>query len=372
MARLSRRIQISGGLLASLLFAFTLVSPMLYLPSALVKITGQSAWLAIILGNLGASLPGLLAIALSRRLPGLMPAQIARRVAGRWVGGLWGLLYGLFFIWTYGLTLRDMIDFGQVVLLPETPGYVVAGSIALTVLYVTWEGVEPIARISFAMMAVKVLALGGMPLTLVKEINLLQVEPFLDHGLGSLLRASGYVTPWFAECLIVASLAPNLRPGDRPYRWFLVGAGGSTLLLALMVLIMSLVFGPDLPSRLTYPTYSLIQLVTLGRTIGRIEVILAAVWISAIFLKLSLCLYATATAWSQALGTDTYFRKMLVLASVIGFLVPFIWSGPLSMIFFSRTRLYTVGTPLFTLLWPALLLLLARRRAPVAGEVGHG
>lgn len=368
-----RRIQISGGMLAGLLLIFTFVSPMLYLPATMVKLAGQGAWIAALLGNLGGSVGALLALLLARRYPGLMPGQIARQAGGRWFGTLLGLLHGLFFVWVYGMVARDMIDFGQVVLLAETPAWVVGLLICGTVLYVVWEGLEPIARISIVWLALILIVLIFMALSLVKEVNRLQAEPILYQGFGNILRAGAYVLPWFAEGFAVGALAPKLRPGDRPFRWFMVGAGGSTLLFAGLVLLITLVFGPNLPARLTYPTYSLVQLIMLGRTIGRVEMLISAVWIATIFVKLSLCLYVTATSWSHSVGNESLFRKMAILSTVLGFLLTRLWSGPLAMIHLGRSRSYVIGTMAFTVGWPALLLLLSLRKRPAAvREASHG
>lgn len=370
---MNRRIQISGGMLASLMLVFTLFPALSFLPATLIRVTGQGAFLAAIIGNLVASIPGLLGIALCQRFPGLMPGEILRKVGGRWFGGLLGLLYALFFVWVYGLNIADLIDFAQVVLLPETPALVFAFLIGGSALYIAWEGLEPIARIGFAMLGPLLASLLFLPPSLVKEIDLLQIDPAFYHGVGAILRASAYVIPWFTETLVVTSLVPNLRPGDRPYRWYMVGIGITTLSFAMTILLTTLVFGPNLSARFTYPTFSMLQLITLGRTLGRLEMIVTSIWIGAVFVKLALCLYAAASAFAHSLGKDSLFRKMALLVSVGGFLITKLWAGPLPRMYMSRTWTWILGTIGFTLLWPALALLLSlRKRSQRAREVSHG
>lgn len=370
---MNRRIQISGGMLACLMLIFTLFPSVSFLPATLIRRAGQGAFVAALLGSLAASLPGYLGIALCRRFPGLMPGQIVRQVGGRWFGGLLGLLYALFFVWIYGLNLADIIDFARVALLPETPSLVFALVIGGTVLYIAWEGLEPIARIGFAMLGPLLFSLFSMPAALVKEMDVLQIEPTFYYGFGGILRASLYVMPWFVETLVVTSLVPNLRPGDRPYRWYMVGTGATALLFAMTILLTTLVFGPDLSFRFTYPTFSMIQLITVGRTIGRLEMVLTSLWIAAVFVKLALCLYAAASAFTHSFGKDSLFRKMVLASSVLGVLITKLWEGPLPRIYMSRTWLWIFGTIAFTLLWPTLLLLLSlRKRSQRVKEVSHG
>lgn len=350
--------------MASLLTLFCEGSQLLYLPVALFTMAGQGAWFALLLGNAAASLVGLLGIVVGQRFPGLMPAQIARQVLGKWLGGLVGFLYGAFFVWVYALALRDLVDFSQIVLLPETPAWVLTLLVALPVLYMAWEGLEPVARVAFALVVAKVAAVLLIPLMVSKEFSVMQVEPLLYHGFGSVLRSSAAVLPWSVESLVVMSMAPNLRPGARASRWFLLGMGGATLLLLVLIVSTSLVFGPDLAGRFTYPVYTMVQMVMVGRTIERIEMVPVSIWLFGILLKLTICLYAAASAWSNALGGDRRYRKMAVLATAVGALMTALWSGPMDVMTMTQTRVWTITTVAFAFSWPLLLLVASFLRRP--------
>lgn len=357
-----RRIQISGGLLASLVAVFGEASQLLYLTNTLYQLAGQEAWFAAILGNASAGLICLLGIIACLRHPGLMPGQIARRQFGKWIGGLIALLYGAFFVWAYAMVLRDLLDFAQIVLLPETPAWALTLLVALPTLYMAWEGLEPIARVCFAVLVLKTAATLMVPVMVAKEFSRLQVDPLFYHGIGATMKAAGAVVPWFAECLVVMSIVPNLKPGARAARWFWLGTGLATVLLVALVASGSLVFGADLASRFSYPVYQLVQMVMIGRTIERIEMILVSIWLFGVLMKMSICIYAAASAWNHALGDDSRYRKMAVLATVLGSLLAYLWNTPMALMAMSRTRIYEVGTVAFTVLIPLLLLLGPRRR----------
>lgn len=367
---MTRRIQISGGLLASLLTIFGEGSQILYLPSALFKVVGQEAWLAMFLGNAGGSLVGLLGIAACMRYPGLMPGQIARRALGKWLGGAVSLLYGAFFVWIYILVLRDLLDFAQIVLLPETPVWVLCLLVILPVLYMSWEGLEPIARVCFAIFVVKGLSVLLIPLLVSKEYSRLQLDPFLYHGWGALLRSVGEVVPWSVECLIVMSLVPNLRRGAKAYRWFALGMAGATAIVALLMIPTALAFGPDLAARFTYPVYALVQMIMIGRTIERIEMVLVIIWLFGILIKMCLCLYAGAAAWSHAFGDDSRYRKAAILATSIGALLTALWSGPLDLMAMTRTRVWSLGTIAVAVGLPLLLWLASLRHRKASPQQG--
>jgi spore germination protein KB len=350
-----RNIQISGGLLASIMVIFMQVSQLLYLPTTLIKHAGQEAWLAVIISGAGGALIGLFAIMVALRHPTWMPAQMGRQVMGRWLGGLMGLIYGGFILWIYVLVLRDIIDFVEIVLLRGTPGLVIAGLMAIATLYAAWEGLESIARISFVVTVAMVVSVTVIPLLIFPEVNVLHFDPFLWQGLRSVFRAGAEGLPWFGESLIVMTLVPALKEPPKAYRWFLVGATVATVLLAIMIAVTTMVFGPDLSARFTYPVYYLAQQVTISRSIERIEVILITVWISGMFVKLAMCLYAAATAVGHSFGLRSH-RWPAIILMVAAVALTHLWRSSLDLAYMTMTRGWMLSTLALQIGIPAVLL----------------
>ncbi|MDB4897423.1 MAG: gerKB2 [Firmicutes bacterium] len=369
---MSRHIQMSGGLFACMMCIFSYTAAILLLPSALFKLAGQSAWVAVVLGAAAGGLIGLFAVYVALRNPRMSAAQSARYLMGKWLGGAVGLLYAGFFIWIYALSLRQIVDFVQIMLLPGTPNWVIAALMAIVVLYGVWEGIEVTARVAFQALVAITVAVLALPMLVYPEIRATQVEPFLWRGMPAVYDATWLVVPWFGESMIALTFVQYLKNRRLAYRWFLVGLGMATFLLTLLVALGTLVFGPDLPGRFVFPVYMVIQQISVARFIERIEVVLIMVWLSGMFIKLSMCQYASAEAISHAFGLGTH-RWPAVVMAVVGVLITEMFKGTLDAFHLTTSPVYVlttiaieVGIPLVLLIASLLRSASQRKESPHA------
>lgn len=361
---MNRGVTISGGLLACILSIFMHTAQVLFIPAAHAEAAGQEAWLSILVSAAVGFTAVLLGVWVCSRHPGMGPAQIARALMGKWLGGLVGLIYAAFFLWLLSLVLRDILDFALVVLLPGTPGRVVVSTLALAGLYAAWHGLEPIARVSFQVVVAITVAVFSIPFLVFREFGVLHMEPFLYHGLGPVLQSGLGYSAWFAEGIVVMTLIGHLRRPKQALPWTLVGAAGAAFILAWETAITMLVFGPDLPGRLVFPVYSLVQMVTAANILERIEVVLVIIWMSGMFIKVSLCLYAAAEATQYSLGLKTHRWAALCFAVVAVFLSQ-IWKGPLELVEWGASALHQVVHGSFEWGFPLLLLVFSLMRGTV-------
>lgn len=357
-----KRIQISGGLYACLLFCQLATTAVLLLPAPLIKTAGQEGWLAVITGALLALVPTLLGVYVCVRHPGQGPAQIARTVLGNWLGAMVGFLYAAFAIFIFSMVMRDLYDFLSGVLLNRTPGFVLVAGMGVVVLYGIWAGLEPLARVSFQVVVALVTGIMLMELLCIREYSLLQREPFLFRGVGSLLQATVLPGSWLGEGIFAMSLVPHLKQPRQAFRWTLIAFGGTVLLLSSVILNTVLVLGPDLPSRLVYPTFTLSELVNLGSAVERLEVLLVIIWTSGMFIMLGLYLLAASTAVSQAFGLKHHTVPATVLG-VTGVWLVRLWPSALDLMEYGISDLRLVIHFSFIFGIPLLLL---------AGSLVHG
>ena len=356
------RIQISGGLYACLLFCQLSTTAVLLLPAPLINVAGQEAWLAVITGALLGLVPTLLGVYVCTRHPGQEPAQIARTVLGKWLGGLVSFVYAVFALFIFSLVMRDLYDFLNGVLLSRTPGLVLVAGMGAVVLYGIWTGLEPPARVSFQVVVALVAGIGMMELLCIREYSLLQREPFLFRGVGSVLRATPLPGSWFGEGLFAMSLVPYLKHPRQAYRWTFIAFAGVTLMIGSVVLNTVLVLGPNLPARLVYPTFTLSELINLGAAVERLEVLLVIIWTSGIFIMLGIYLLAASTAVTHTLGLK-HHRVPGAIFTVIGVWAVRLWPSGLDLMEYGTSALRMVIH--YSLLFGIPLLLLA-------GSLVHG
>lgn len=362
-----RKVQISGGLLACLVTVVLHAAPVVYLPSPLSKITGQEAWLAVILAGLCGFVIGSLAIWVSARHPGLAPAQISRLVLGKWAGGLVGLLFAGLFTFLFSLVVRNVLDFSVMIVLPGTPGLVIAGLFVAVALYCAWSGLEPLARVSFQVLVAVVVAVAALPLLEAREFSIKQLDPFLNQGVPALLQATFIALSWFGESVFIMSLIPHLKNPRSVYRWFGVGIAGSTLLLTVLVAQTLLVFGSQLPGRFLFPVYYMLHLISIAKIIERIEVILVTIWTCGMFVKAVLYLLVAAEASAQSLGLRNH-RWAAVAVTVVGLMLTQIWRSALDLIYWASTPGSVIFFLSFEVGIPVVLLVASVIRSAVRGQ----
>lgn len=363
--------RISGGLFASMLFPFSHSATLLFLPAVVTQHAGGDAWLSVLLGGTTGIATAWLAIWIARRHPGKGPVEIARETLGKWLGSLVGFVYMAYFLVLYSLVVRNVLDFVSIILLPGTPGRVIAMLLGLLTFYGGWAGLEPVARIGLQATIVIVLALLAIPVLLFREFSVLQVAPLLANGFLPVLKGAVPTVHWFMEALVVLTLVPHLNQRRSAYRWSLVGIGGGVVALTFLVGLSILVFGPTLTSRFIFPVYSLIQMISLAHFIERIEMLLILIWISGMFVKSTLCLFAAAESGQHLLGLKSHRWPAAVLA-VTGVALTQVWARTLDIV-----RTGTSATELLpqviTISWILVMLLLGTLIRSLFGrkEQGH-
>jgi spore germination protein (amino acid permease) len=350
-----RRVQISGGLLACLLAIVTYIAQVLFLPRALAQICGQDAWLAVIIGGAGGTLIALMATWASVRHPRQGPAQIARSLLGKWAGGAFGLIYTAFFAGIFSLVLRNILDFTTMALLPGTPGRVIVSLFAAVALYGASQGLEPIARVSFQVMAALAAAVIVAPLLEVREFRLLQVDPFLYRGIGAVLKASMISMSWFGDSIVVMTLVPHLKHPQKAYPWVVAGMAGGTLIWATTLAMTVFVLGPNLPGRFLFPVYTMVQLIAIAKIVERIEVLMVTIWLSGMWVRAAFYLFAAAEAAAQTLGLKSHRWPAVVLA-VAGALLTQIWTSTIDLVHVGSTPAWNIGRLAIEIGLPTLLL----------------
>lgn len=324
------RIRISGGLLASVLLAVGLTLPFLILPGTVIEQAGQEGWISILLGTLYGLALTLFVVWLACRFPDRDPLGAISRNVGKWAAFPVRMLYGVWNLFIFVLGLYEAQAFTAIVMLERTPEWVLYGLIMVVVLYAVFQGLEPVVRLTFAAIVPVIVILLLLPPALMREFNILQIDPFLWHGLDGVFGAAIKAAYWLGDNLVILSLMPHLNPKANPYRWTLIGVGVSGLLLALVVALVSLTFGSTLPSRLLYPGFELLAIVTLTEGIERIHVGIIAFGVSASIAKLTFNLWAAVEEGCALFGRRRRTIIMIVLA-LVGVWGAQSLSGPMAM-----------------------------------------
>lgn len=325
-----RRVRISGGLFACLMTIQVHVAFVLFMPSALTKVAKQDAWLSVITAGLFGAGVAVLSVWAALQRPKLSPVQAALSIYGKWLGFPVALLYVGFYAWMFHLVLRNVLDFGSMVLLPGTPGRAIVSLMAAVTYYGVWHGLEPIVRVGFQTLVAIAIANIAMPFLLVTQISIRELAPILTHGLSPILQAALPAFGWLGEAFVAMTLVPHLSEQKNAYRWALIGVGAGTLILTFHTTMTILVMGPELPARFIYPVHLLVQQIAVAHILERIEIVLITVWLSGMYVKLTMLLFAASEGAGQLLGLKHHRWPAAVIA-VGGVVATQFWPGVLDV-----------------------------------------
>jgi len=296
------QIRISGGLYASMLMVLGTVMQYMLLPAPLIEQAGQEAWLAVVGGGLYALVVSTAVVWLASQFPGRDPMRGIAFSLGTWAVLPIVLVYTGLNVVLCAMALHDIRGFTSLLLLFGTPGWVPASIVAAVAIYAVLQGMEVIARVSWGVLPPVLLVLLLLPWGLAREFSVLQVDPFLWKGYPGLFQATLMTWPWSGQCVVVLSLLRHLSPKVSPYRWTLIGVGGSALLLGLTVAVTSLVFGSEIPGRMLYPGFELFAIISVSETIERIQALILLAWLAAGMVKVFLNLFVAVEEVSLAFG----------------------------------------------------------------------
>lgn len=353
---MGRTVRISGGLYGAMLFAHSHVTQFLYLPPGLFREARQDAWIAVLLASVGTIGFTLLCTWLALQAGGQSIFRFARQALGKWAGGFVAFLYGFLFLTTLSLVLRNVQDFVLMVLLPGTPGTLIILLMGLVALYAVHQGIEPIARYSFLAFLLAVVTLASLPLLLMRDYSGLQVDPLFYYGWLPVIRGAVSNFPRFADTIVVLSLVPHLSKRVNAYRWTLIGVGGGHLALTETIALMSLVFGPVLPSRFLYAGYEILTIIAPTEVVERIQVAVVIIWLLVAFVKVTLCLYAAAEGGAVAFGLKSH-KGAAVVVTLLAVGLAQIWSGVLQHLEYSGSPPVMIATVIAEVIIIVMLML---------------
>lgn len=345
-----------------LVLIFTIGSSILVAPSGLAAEAKQDAWIAAILG-VGTSLPLVwLYGALGKLFPDLTLAQYCEHILGKWLGKIVSLLFFSYFFLLAALLLREIGDFMTTQIMPETPIEAIHFLYILIAIMGARLGLEVLSRTSEIFFPWVILLLFLLVILLTPDMEFTKIQPVLEDGFKPVLRATfPFLGLPFLELVVFLMIFPYVNRRKEVAKAFLVGTLLGGMALIMIVAISILVIGADITSRHIYPSYYLAEKIDLFDFLERLEALMAAIWFITIFVKLTICFYASALGFAQTFSLRDYRSLTMPLGMIMMILSQV--ASP-NIIYF-KTFLAKIWTPYsltYGLFLPLLLLFVARWR----------
>lgn len=364
----SHREQISTAGLWSLMLIFNVASA---ITVPIGAVAGQDVWISILLALAAGSLIVWTYSRLHESHPGKSISEIAEGLLGNWAGRVVGVFYLWYSFHLGSLVLRDFVEFLSAVALPRTPIPAILFPILAVVVWGVYLGVEVLSRYAQTIYLFVIFEVLVSSLLLFNQFDYRNLLPVLDKGWSPVLEGAIQITTFpFGETVIFAFIIPFLNQTDQVRKTSLRAllTGGALLLLVHVRNI--LVFG-GLASKLTYPTFSVYQYISLFDFLDRVEPLAIVTWILAGYIEISVCLFACAMSLAHVTKSSGYRIYVIPLALLMGQMSRFIYDNHAELIATAANAWPWYSLP-FQIGIPLMLLLASvfhkRRRARTKGE----
>ena len=261
------------------------------------KVAKQDAWIAIILMTLIGIGLMYFYYSINRLLPNKNLFEILEYCFTRPITILLSLGYIIYFLYT---TTRVIRTFGEMItsaILPNTPTEVIAFSIMLVIVYILYLGLEVLARIAeiFTPYIVLFLTLILIFLFTSGEIQLHNIEPVLGDGIKPVLKAmfpSLLVSP-FGELVVFTIILTSVTELKKSKKVAFIAVFISGTFLAVTSLLMVFTLGVDGFQYSNFPMLSTTRLISIGKFIERIDVLVVFIMTLGVVIKSAVFIYCS-------------------------------------------------------------------------------
>lgn len=295
-----------------LVLFYTVGSTILIIPSILTSGAKQDAWISGFIGLGSGAAAIFLYSTLASKFPGKNFSQILEALLGKWLGKMMSLLYFFTFVFLLCLfVLRDIGDFMVSVMMVETPIEVILLTFLVVVIFAVRQGLETISRTAELFLPWILLLFLILVFAVAPQIDFKYAQPVLEFGLKPVMNASiSFLTFPFLELIVFLMIIPYVNT-QKIRKGFLTGTfiGGGSLILISTLSILVIGVGETTDS--VYSSYDLAKQINLGGFIQRVEAMMAFLWFTTVFMKLTILTYTVSLGLAQTFELHDY--KVLTL-----------------------------------------------------------
>ncbi len=277
------------------------------IPTITVPVAGHNNWLALLIATVEGVLVIYIFSLLSENFPNKTLIEINDLIYGQYLGKIISSLYILYLTSIISLNIRFFGDFFIALALPGTPLWVFIAFMIISANYAVKEGLEVIARCSLLLLLPMVLEILITPILLLPNMDFSHFLPMANIPMKNLFKAADILASiLFGEYVIVLMMiAPFVNEKKKIKRMTILGVIIGGMILVLVALRNTNVLGHT-EMIYIYPSYQTVRLIGIKDIITRVEIIIAASFLFAMFIKVSAVYYSTVLGTAQILKLRSY------------------------------------------------------------------
>ncbi len=278
-----------------------------FLIGPLAESAGFGSWISLWAGSLIGLAIGYFAVKLGRKNPTEFFFHFGSQIVGKWIHLPLMALITFFFWHATAEILNDFQDFMSQNYLQGTPNWAINGLFALCLAIAVRSGIETIFRCAQGMLFLTVIIIMIEPIWGGKEMIPDMAIAFLtNHNWRDIVTTSYTVGPWFGEMFIVILFFPYIAKPEKTFRSLVIACFIATGFITVYLVSAILVFGPNVTAHLTYPVIELFRYIRIGDFLENLDPFLVGIWLTTIFIKVSLFLYTSVLCTAQLFSLKDY------------------------------------------------------------------
>lgn len=281
------------------------------------SIANQDTWI-IVFSSVVISIPFIISyIFLSKRFPGKSLIQINEIVYGPVLGKILSVFYILFFLLILALNFRDVVDFYNGYILSETPQMALLIVFALICAYTVKKGIRSIARLSAITVITGILVIGLTFVLLMGNMDLTNFLPVMEISGRTFIQSTHiFASVSFGEIVVLMMVMQKTSDDKKKLtKYALLGIGIAVIYVVLIVIRNTAVLGPsssiDMES-----SYEAVRMINIGGFLSRVELLIALIIVTTLFIKICLFYYATVKSIAEILNLNSYSALIIPVGSI--------------------------------------------------------
>ena len=302
--------RISARQFMIIVMLFTIGSSIIITPSIMAGIAKQDAWIASLIGVIISSLILWLFTSLANLYPDKTIVEYSELIFGKWAGKVFSAFFLLYFLLLSALLLNGIGEFITIQVMPETPASALHILFLIIVIVGTRLGIEPVSR-SMEIFVTWVMGLLIISVILLyPEIKLDNMLPVMEDGIKPWFKAAyPYIGVTFMELIVFLMVYPYINQEEKVKKAkiaFYLGTFSGGIVISIIVLLSILILGANQMELQIHPSYLLAKKINVAQFLQRVEIIMAFLWFITLYLKLTICFYATVLGIAQLFQLNDY------------------------------------------------------------------
>ena len=290
----------------------------------LAKEVGPDAWLAFLIGNLFTLIAIFIIVKLAQRFYKHGFAEFSRIIAGPVIGWILSAVLVVYWIAVSARVMRASTDLVRTTLLDRTPIWVIAFSIMLIAVYLCWNGLEPLCRVSLTTVVVILPLITLITLSLLSEVKIDNFLPFLAEGPQKVLKSAIMQLGDIEEMTFMLFLVPFMKKPEKAMKAALFGLYIPVFLAFFSIVTQIGILGVELTKIYLSPGVAVLEELQLpGAFVERLGVAYSGLWIILVFPTICGLLYAIVLTLSQMFGTKSH-RPFIIPVVILTYIISII------------------------------------------------